>query len=93
MNGEPLYDHNHTSITVEEALLQFAPQKLKVQPSQKISKSQVPQTRWESRDPNAPLGVLDACKYFLDLCWWRAKDRVWVYINSRKKTCSETEKK
>jgi len=70
----------HLEISKEDAMELFKPQNIQIPESNKISKTAITQTRWQSRNPNARLAVSVNGKYH-DLVWLNGD--VWTYICSR----------
>jgi hypothetical protein len=71
---------NHFPISEAEAIELFQPQNLKLPETNKISKTVINKTRWQSRDANAPLVVSVNGKYH-DLLWLNGTH--WTYICTR----------
>jgi hypothetical protein len=70
----------HIPITESDAIRLFQPQNIQLPKTDKISKTVITQTRWQSRDEKAPLVVSVNGKYH-DLLWLNG--RQWTYICSR----------
>lgn len=79
--NKPVYKEYLLPISEADAIERFHPERLKIQQSGKISKTQISKTRWELRLPNTELCHIISKDKYDDLCWWNGEN--WIYITTK----------
>jgi hypothetical protein len=77
----PNYTSRHLHISEADAIERFHPERIKIEQTGKISKTQITKTRWELRLPNTELCHIISKDKYDDLFWWNGEN--WVYITTK----------